>query len=354
MVLWLRHRRLLWSILVALATLLLTLLLTGRQTRPTAVDGEISAPGTVIVLDAGHGGEDGGAVSPDGVPESGINLQIVRKAEGLLVFLGRSVRLTRTGEEAIYSPEAQTLREKKVSDLKNRVALINALPHAVLLSIHQNSMPQHPAVHGAQVFSNPQEPAAGLAQSIQQALNLTVNTGNEKTAKAIGDSVYLMKHITCPGVLVECGFLSNSHEAQLLRQPEQQKRLVGGHCGRILEFWESLTKNKGISMKAKTVFFCTECGNETPKWSGRCPACGAWNTIVEQTDKPVKSGRKSVFSTTVKAERITELGTSGRDPLPDGYGGAGPGFGGRRRQGITGLGGRCAGYWQIYTDAPDL
>ena len=63
-------------------------------------------------------------------------------------------------------------------------------------------------------------------------------------------------------------------------------------------------------MKAKTVFFCTECGNETPKWSGRCPACGAWNTIVEQTDKPVKSGRKSVFSTTVKAERITELGTS--------------------------------------------
>ena len=203
-------------------------------------------------------------MSPDGVPESGINLQIVRKAEGLLVFLGRSVRLTRTGEEAIYSPEAQTLREKKVSDLKNRVALINALPHAVLLSIHQNSMPQHPAVHGAQVFSNPQEPAAGLARSIQQALNLTVNTGNEKTAKAIGDSVYLMKHITC----------------------------------------------QGISMKAKTVFFCTECGNETPKWSGRCPACGAWNTIVEQTDKPVKNGRKSAFSTTVKAERITELGTS--------------------------------------------
>ena len=63
-------------------------------------------------------------------------------------------------------------------------------------------------------------------------------------------------------------------------------------------------------MKAKTVFFCTECGNETPKWSGRCPACGACNTIVEQTDKPVKSGRKSVFYTTVKAERITELGTS--------------------------------------------
>ena len=111
MVLWLRHRRLLWSILAALATLLLTLLLTGRQTRPTAVDGEISSPGTVIVLDAGHGGEDGGAVSPDGVPESGINLQIVRKAEGLFVFLGRSVRLTCTREHAIYYAWTQPLRE---------------------------------------------------------------------------------------------------------------------------------------------------------------------------------------------------------------------------------------------------
>ena len=203
---------------------------------PAAASAAPPRPQTMLVLDAGHGGEDGGAVSPDGVPESGINLQIVRKAEGLLVFLGRSVRLTRTGEEAIYSPEAQTLREKKVSDLKNRVALINALPHAVLLSIHQNSMPQHPAVHGAQVFSNPQEPAAGLAQSIQQALNLTINTGNEKTAKAIGDSVYLMKHITCPGVLVECGFLSNSHEAQLLRQPEQQKRLAAAIVAGYLNF----------------------------------------------------------------------------------------------------------------------
>ena len=150
MVLWLRHRRLLWSILVALATLLLTLLLTGRQTRPTVVGGELSSPGTVIVLDAGHGGEDGGAVSPDGVPESGINLQIVRKAEGLLVFLGRSVRLTEQGRRPSILRRPR-LREKKVSDLKNRVALINALPHAVLLSIHQNSMPQHPAVHGAQV-----------------------------------------------------------------------------------------------------------------------------------------------------------------------------------------------------------
>ena len=236
MVLWLRHRRLLWSILVALATLLLTLLLTGRQTRPTAVGGEISSPGTVIVLDAGHGGEDGGAVSPDGVPESGINLQIVRKAEGLLVFLGRSVRLTRTGEEAIYSPEAQTLREKKVSDLKNRVALINALPHAVLLSIHQNFFTEG-KYHGAQVFYAKTPGSQQLAEQLQSNLALGLEPDNHRQCKK-SDGVYLMEHIDCTGVLVECGFLSNYEEEQRLLQPEYQKKLAAVIAG-TLSVWLS-------------------------------------------------------------------------------------------------------------------
>ena len=236
MVLWLRHRRLLWSILVALATLLLTLLLTGRQTRPTVVGGELSSPGTVIVLDAGHGGEDGGAVSLDGVPESGINLQIVRKAEGLLVFLGRSVRLTRTGEEAIYSPEAQTLREKKVSDLKNRVALINALPHAVLLSIHQNFFTEG-KYHGAQVFYAKTPGSQQLAEQLQSNLALGLEPDNHRQCKK-SDGVYLMEHIDCTGVLVECGFLSNYEEEQRLLQPEYQKKLAAVIAG-TLSVWLS-------------------------------------------------------------------------------------------------------------------
>ena len=90
-----------------------------------------AADGWTIVLDAGQGGEDGGAVSRGGVPESGINLQIAKKMQGLLAFLGRGCVMTRTDEAAIYSPEAKTLREKKVSDLKNRVALINGTPSSL-------------------------------------------------------------------------------------------------------------------------------------------------------------------------------------------------------------------------------
>ena len=234
MVLWLRHRRLLWSILVALATLLLTLLLTGRQTRPTAVGGEISSPGTVIVLDAGHGGEDGGAVSDSGVAESGINLQITRRLYEILRFLGHPAVMTRTGDEAIYDDAAATLREKKVSDLKNRTKLANETAGGLLISIHQNCLPGYPNVRGAQVFYNAVLPSQQLAEAVQQTLNTAVNTDRAKAAKPIGDGVYLMTHTTCPAILVECGFLSSPQETTLLQQPSYQMKIAAviaaGYC----------------------------------------------------------------------------------------------------------------------------
>lgn len=238
MVLWLRHRRLLWSILVALATLLLTLLLTGRQTRPTAVGGEISSPGTVIVLDAGHGGEDGGAVAADGTVESGLNLDIALRAADLLTFTGVRTVLTRSDDSAIYDEGSATLREKKVSDLKNRVALVNATENAVLLSIHQNSLPSSPSTHGAQVFYNSADGAESMAGSVQAALNQAVNTEKAKSPAAIGSSVYLMKNITAPGVLVECGFLTNQAEAALLQTPAHQLRLAAAMTAGLLNTGE--------------------------------------------------------------------------------------------------------------------
>ena len=180
----------------------------------------------MIVIDAGHGGEDGGAVAADGTVESGINLAIAQDLDALLRFLGCETRMTRTEDAAIYSDGARTLREKKASDLKNRVALVNETPNAVLLSIHQNSLPSSPVTHGAQTFWNRQEGAEALARTLQAGLNPVVNTHRAKEPKQIPDSIYLMNHVDAPAVLVECGFLSNREEAARLQQADYQKMLA--------------------------------------------------------------------------------------------------------------------------------
>lgn len=195
-----------------------------HQDKPAASLDRIPAQAAVLILDAGHGGEDGGAVSASGIPESRINLSIAQKTQILLTFLGQEAIMTREGEEAIYSPDAQTLREKKVSDLSNRVKLVNETAGSTLISIHQNSLPGSKA-HGAQVFYNAADTARQIAVSVQQALNSSVNQGGEKHPRQIDDSIYLMKNIRCPGILVECGFLSNAAEAELLQTDDHQRRL---------------------------------------------------------------------------------------------------------------------------------
>ena len=118
------------------------------------------------------------------------------------------------------------MRQRKSSDLKNRVRIVEETGNAILLSIHQNSLPSSPITHGAQVFWNRQEGAESLAEQVQDALNAGINSGNEKHPRQIPDSIYLMKNITVPGVLVECGFLSNGPETERLQDPDYQLRLA--------------------------------------------------------------------------------------------------------------------------------
>ncbi|WP_300754034.1 N-acetylmuramoyl-L-alanine amidase [uncultured Oscillibacter sp.] len=179
-----------------------------------------------VVIDPGHGGEDGGAVSPGGVAESQINLAVSLRVSDLLRFTGLRTRLTRMEDVTICDQGLDTMRQRKTSDLKNRVKLVEETENAILLSIHQNSLPSSPVTHGAQVFWNRQEGAEALAESIQDALNTAVNAGNGKHPRQIPDSIYLMKHITAPGVLVECGFLSNTQETERLQDLAYQLRLA--------------------------------------------------------------------------------------------------------------------------------
>lgn len=177
-----------------------------------------------LVIDPGHGGEDGGASAADGTLESDLNLAVALRLNDLLRFAGQRTVMTRATEAAIFT-EGDTIRARKVSDTRNRVEIVNGAENGVLVSIHQNSLPSSPATHGAYVFHNGIGEAQALAESVQSALNAAVNE-SEKQVKSISPTVYLMNHVTAPGVLVECGFLTNPSEAARLKTPEYQLRLA--------------------------------------------------------------------------------------------------------------------------------
>lgn len=198
-----------------------------------AVKPVLSSPvAYTIIIDAGHGGEDGGAVSITGAAESQINLAISCKLEDILAFYGTVPIMLRREDISLHDQGANTLREKKVSDLHNRVSQIEETPNAVLISIHQNSYPDT-RYHGAQVFYAPTPGSDKLADHIRRSL-LVLDQGNAREIKQIPNSVYLMNHISCPAVLVECGFLTNTQEEALLRQSSYQKKIAGCLAGSIL------------------------------------------------------------------------------------------------------------------------
>ena len=191
-----------------------------------------------VIVDPGHGGVDGGASTADGVLERDLNLEVAQRVRDLLCLTGQRAVLTRTTEEDLHT-EGDTIRERKVSDIRNRVALVNGTENGLLLSIHQNSLPSSPSTHGAFVFWNGVEGGEDLAKALQDALNESINLGNEKEARQIPDSVYLMNHVTAPGALVECGFLSNPEEAAALQKAAYQTRLAVAITAGVLELDKS-------------------------------------------------------------------------------------------------------------------
>lgn len=175
-----------------------------------------------IIIDAGHGGIDGGATSCTGVLESKFNLEVSLRLNDLLRFLGHKTDMIRTEDISVYTT-GHTIAQKKISDLKERARRINDTENALLLSIHQNHFPDS-RYAGAQVFYANTEGSAALAKLMQESFRKSLNPGSNRQEKK-SNGIYLMEHIQCPGILIECGFLSNPEEEAKLRSTEYQQKL---------------------------------------------------------------------------------------------------------------------------------
>ncbi len=180
-------------------------------------------PYTVIV-DAGHGGEDGGAVAADGTPEKDINLDIALKLKNILSFYGFNVIMTRTTDTMTCDDNLETQRAKKVSDIKNRLELIRKNNNSIFVSIHQNKF-SDTSQRGTQVFySGKNEKSKILADTIQRTIVANLQPDNKRLTKKCGTNIYLLYHAEVPAVLVECGFISNNAELESLKSEEYKTK----------------------------------------------------------------------------------------------------------------------------------
>lgn len=178
----------------------------------------------ILIIDPGHGGDDGGAVSSDGVEEADVNLSIAKRLDALSCLCGVKTVMTRSDRQIQYPEEAQTIAARKVADQKQRVALINDTPNAVLISIHQNLYPSSQP-HGAQVLYAATNDSEQFGKQLHDNLIALLDPQNRRVAAPISEDIYLMKNIRCPGVLVECGFLSNPEECARLQTDAYQIQL---------------------------------------------------------------------------------------------------------------------------------
>ena len=188
-----------------------------------------------VIIDAGHGGVDGGATSCSGVLESQINLEIALKLNDLIHLLGMDTYMIRSDDRSVYT-EGESIAAKKVSDLNERVRIVNQADNAILISIHQNYFPDA-QYHGAQVFYGSHSDSQAFALSMQKELIANLNSGSNRNIKT-GQGIYLLEKSTLPAILIECGFLSNPVEEAKLRNNTYQQKLccvIASVCSRYLQ-----------------------------------------------------------------------------------------------------------------------
>lgn len=194
----------------------------------SSADGVMTKPvlKQTVIIDAGHGGDDGGAIGIDGTVEKDINLDIALKLEKLLKFYGFDVIMTRTEDIMTCDDGLDSLRKRKVSDIHNRFDVLEKNPDAVFISIHQNKFEDN-SQHGTQVFySGNNDESKLLAESIQNSIVSVLQPDNSRVVKKSGSGIYLLYHAKLPAVLVECGFISNPTEVKRLNDEKYRMKIA--------------------------------------------------------------------------------------------------------------------------------
>lgn len=191
-----------------------------------AVDAASTKVNQTVIIDAGHGGPDGGTSADDGTLEKDLNLQIAIKLNESLSSMGIKTVMIRTEDISVHDASANTIRQKKVSDLKNRLKIINETDNSIFVSIHQNHFSDS-RYSGTQVFYSKNNPQSSvLADCIRQSVISDLQKENTRETKPSGTDIYLLYHAESPAVMVECGFLSNINESKNLKNENYQKELA--------------------------------------------------------------------------------------------------------------------------------
>ncbi len=223
-----------------LCLLVLAALLLGDRAVQTASDA-VAASFPLLILDAGHGGQDGGAVAADGTNEKDINLSLTLTLDDLLRSLGFRTLLTRSDDTLHETPDATTVRERKVGDLRYRLQLTQEHPDSILISIHQNQF-YDPRYDGAQVFYSDNHPQSeALAQCLQESIVKTLQPDNTRRIKESGEEIFLLNQTKVPAVMVECGFLSNPEELKMLKNETYRKQLAATIVNGLLDYFRNRT-----------------------------------------------------------------------------------------------------------------
>ena len=240
----------LFSLFVILfITVLCSMILLGRflssPPRKTASEDCTSIEDTrpVLVIDAGHGGEDGGTIGVNGIYEKDLNLKIALLLDEWLRAEGFETVLTRSEDVLLYDKSSDYLGQKKVQDLATRRKIVEAHENAIFISIHMNAFPEA-KYSGLQVYYSQNNTASQtLASEIQTLTHEILQPHNTRKIKAAGENIYLLDRLTCPAVLIECGFLSNPQECAKLSEEEYQKQLAFSIYLGVVNYFNTASKN---------------------------------------------------------------------------------------------------------------